>query len=39
LFARNKGKVSRTAEDAGVSTRQLNKLMVKHGIRREEFRN
>jgi DNA-binding NtrC family response regulator len=39
LFARNKGKVSRTAEDAGVSTRQLNKLMVKHGIQKEEFRN
>jgi DNA-binding NtrC family response regulator len=39
LFARNKGKVSRTAEDAGVSTRQLNKLMVKYGIRKEAFKD
>ena len=38
LFARNKGNVSRTAEDAGVSTRQLNKLMVKYGIRKEAFK-
>jgi DNA-binding NtrC family response regulator len=38
LFARNKGKVSRTAEEAGVSTRQLNKLMVKYGIRKEAFK-
>lgn len=38
LFARNKGKVGRTAEDAGVSTRQLNKLMVKYGIRKETFK-
>jgi len=38
LFARNKGKVSRTAADAGVSTRQLNKLMVKYGIRKEAFK-
>ena len=39
LFARNKGKVSRTAEEAGVSTRQLNKLMVKYGIRKETFKD
>jgi DNA-binding NtrC family response regulator len=39
LFARNKGKVSRTAEEAGVSTRQLNKLMVKYGIRKEAFKD
>jgi transcriptional regulator with PAS, ATPase and Fis domain len=38
LFARNKGKVSLTAEEAGVSTRQLNKLMVKYGIRKEAFK-
>jgi DNA-binding NtrC family response regulator len=38
LFTRNKGKVSRTAEDAGVSTRQLNKLMVKYGIHKEAFK-
>jgi DNA-binding NtrC family response regulator len=39
LFARNKGKVSRTAEEAGISTRQLNKLMVKYGIRKEAFKD
>ena len=39
LFTRNKGKVSRTAEEAGVSTRQLNKLMVKYGIRKETFKD
>lgn len=39
LFTRNKGKVSRTADDAGVSTRQLNKLMVKYGIRKEAFKD
>jgi len=38
LFSRNKGKVSRTAEEAGVSTRQLNKLMVKYGIQKEAFK-
>jgi DNA-binding NtrC family response regulator len=39
LFSRNKGKVGRVAEEAGVSTRQLNKLMVKYGIRKETFKN
>jgi DNA-binding NtrC family response regulator len=38
LFSRNKGKVIRAAEEAGVSTRQLNKLMIKHGIRKETFK-
>ncbi len=38
LFSRNKGKVSRVAEEAGISTRQLNKLMVKYGIRKEAFK-
>lgn len=38
LFAHNKGKVSRAAQAAGVSTRQLNKLMVKYGIRKEAFK-
>ncbi|MBT8490561.1 MAG: sigma-54 dependent transcriptional regulator [Deltaproteobacteria bacterium] len=39
LFSRNKGKVGRVAEEAGVSTRQLNKLMVKYGIRKEAFKD
>ena len=39
LLLRNKGKINQSAEDAGISDRQLSKLMVKHGIRKEEFRN
>ena len=38
LFSRNKGRVNRAAEEAGVSTRQLNKLMVKYGIKKEIYR-
>jgi transcriptional regulator with GAF, ATPase, and Fis domain len=34
----NKGKINRSAEAAGVSTRQLHKLMRKYGLKREEFR-
>jgi hypothetical protein len=30
--------VNRAAEDAGVSTRQLNKLMVKYGIEKEIYK-
>ncbi len=39
LFSRSKGKVSLAAKEARISTRQLNKLMVKHGIRKEAFKN
>ena len=38
LFTRFKGKVNRAAEGAGVSTRQLNKLMAKYGIQKELFK-
>ncbi len=38
LLARNKGRVKESAEAAGVTTRQLHKLMAKYGIRKEEFR-
>lgn len=38
LFARNEGKVSKSAAEAGITTRQLNKLMLKYGIRKEEFK-
>jgi DNA-binding NtrC family response regulator len=38
LFARSKGRVNRAAEDAGISSRQLNKLMVKYGIQKESFK-
>ena len=39
LFARSKGKVNRAAQDAGISSRQLNKLMVKYGIQKEAFKD
>jgi DNA-binding NtrC family response regulator len=38
LLANRKGKIKASAEAAGISTRQLNKLMNKHGIRKEEFK-
>ena len=38
LLSRNKGKMNQSATEAGISARQLYKLMTKHGIRKEEFR-
>ena len=38
LLSRNKGKIYKSAEDAGISTRQLNKLMLKYGIRKEKYK-
>jgi DNA-binding NtrC family response regulator len=38
VLARNGGRINRTAEDAGVTVRQINKLMNRYGIRKEEFR-
>jgi len=38
LFTRSKGRVNRAAQDAGVSSRQLNKLMAKYGIQKEAFK-
>jgi DNA-binding NtrC family response regulator len=38
LFTHYKGKVNRAAEGAGVSTRQLNKLMAKYGIQKELYK-
>jgi DNA-binding NtrC family response regulator len=38
LLARNKGKIKDCAQDAGITTRQLHKLMKKHGMRKEEFK-
>lgn len=38
LFSRNKGKVKVSAEEAGITARQLNKLMLKYGIRKEVFK-
>jgi DNA-binding NtrC family response regulator len=38
LLTGNKGKIKDVAEKAGITTRQLHKLMKKHGIRKEEFK-
>jgi DNA-binding NtrC family response regulator len=39
LLINNRGKIKTSAEAAGISTRQLNKLMHKYGIRKEEYRS
>jgi len=38
VLARNGGRINRTAQTAGVTVRQINKLMRKYGIRKEAFR-
>lgn len=38
LLTLNKGKIQDTAGAAGISTRQLHKLMTKYGIHKEEFK-
>ncbi|QTA86612.1 sigma-54-dependent transcriptional regulator [Desulfonema magnum] len=38
VLSRNKGKINKSAEDSGISTRQLNKLMQKYSLRKEEFK-
>ena len=32
------GKINKTAEVAGITTRQLHKLMKKHGLTKEDFK-
>lgn len=39
LLTSNKGRINRTAEMAGITSRQLNKLMHKHQLRKENFFN
>jgi len=38
ILTRNKGKIKESASTAGISTRQLNKLMTRYGIKKEEFK-
>ncbi len=38
LLAQCDGRVDRTAAAAGISTRQLRKLLHKHGLRKEDFK-
>jgi DNA-binding NtrC family response regulator len=39
LMFKNKGKINQSAQEAGISTRQLHKLMLKYGLRKEDFKN
>jgi DNA-binding NtrC family response regulator len=38
VLARNGGRINRTAEAAGITVRQINKLMNRYALRKEEFR-
>jgi len=39
LLTRHKGRINRSAEEAGITTRQLHKLMKKYGYRKETFKS
>jgi DNA-binding NtrC family response regulator len=39
LMAKNRGKIKESATDAGITTRQLHKLLSKYNIRKEEFKS
>jgi DNA-binding NtrC family response regulator len=39
LLSRHKGRINRSAEEAGITTRQLHKLMKKYGYRKETFKS
>jgi DNA-binding NtrC family response regulator len=38
LLTRNRGMIKRSADEAGVTTRQINKLMARYGFRKEDFK-
>jgi transcriptional regulator with GAF, ATPase, and Fis domain len=38
LLARHEGRIDATSRVAGITTRQLHKLMLRHGLRKEEYR-
>ena len=39
VLTRKKGRIGDTAAEAGISTRQLNKLMNKYGLKKEKFKS
>jgi transcriptional regulator with GAF, ATPase, and Fis domain len=39
LLTEHRGHIASSASTAGVSTRQLHKLMTKHGLKKEDFKN
>ena len=38
LLTQHKGRIKKSAEVAGISTRQLHKLMKKHGLQKEDYK-
>ena len=38
LLTRNRGRIQQSADDAGISSRQLHKLLTKYGIKKEDFK-
>ncbi len=38
VLTRNRGKINESAREAGISTRQLHKLLTKYGIHKESFK-
>jgi len=38
VMSKHQGRINRSAETAGITTRQLHKLLRKHGIRKENFK-
>ena len=39
LMLGNRGKINQSAQEAGISTRQLHKLMLKYGLRKGDLKN
>jgi DNA-binding NtrC family response regulator len=39
LLARNNGRIGESAEAAGITTRQLHKLLTRYGIKKEDFKS
>jgi transcriptional regulator with GAF, ATPase, and Fis domain len=38
LLAKNKGRINKSSEEAGISTRQLHKLMIRYGIQKKDYK-
>jgi len=38
LLSQHRGRINATAQAAGVTTRQIHKLLTRHGIRKEDYR-
>jgi DNA-binding NtrC family response regulator len=38
LLLRNHGRIKKSADEAGVTTRQIHKLLTRHGLRKEDFK-